>query len=102
MSDSDLQGLLAGGSSLPPKDFRRLYRTDFIFAEQVSLQTMPSLAEGLSNALSLPSGVPLQDAGALLALRLTNTEQELSSALGLLRKYTSGGTPTTRLSAAPR
>ena len=73
-----------------------------IVAEQVSLQALTSLAGGLYNALSIPSGVSLQDAGALLALRLTNTEQELSSALSLLRKYTSGSAPATRLSAAPR
>ena len=73
-----------------------------LFAEQVSLQALPSLAGGLSNALSIPNGIPLQDAGALLAARLTNTEQELSSALSLLRKATSGTTPATRLSAAPR
>ena len=70
--------------------------------QQVSLQTLPSLAGGLSNALSIASGGSLQDAGALLALRLTNTEQELSSALSLLRRSTKGASPAMQVSAAPR
>lgn len=69
---------------------------------QVSLQTLPSTSGGLPDILGLPgSGSSLQNVGALLAARLLDTQQELSSALSVLRSYTTK-TPASSLSAAPR
>jgi hypothetical protein len=72
----------------------------------VSLQTQAAPGGSLSGVLpgllgALGGGAGQQEAGSVLAARLLNTEQELDSALELLRSYTTQ-TTAARLTAAPR
>ena len=74
-------------------------------SKQVSLQTQAApgggLPGGLPGLLGALGGAARQEAGAVLAAKLLNTEQELDSALELLRSYTTQSTAA-HLTAAPR
>ena len=76
-----------------------------LVSKQVSLQTHAApgggLPGGLPGLLGALGGAARQEAGAVLAAKLLNTEQELDSALELLRSYTTQ-TTAARLTAAPR
>lgn len=91
---------------MPNEASEEIIADELLFvSKQVSLQTQAApgggLPGGLPGLLGALGGAARQEAGAVLAAKLLNTEQELDSALELLRSYTTQSTAA-HLTAAPR